>query len=986
MPTLKYLNCSIELSQSQQTLQEFGTTYGDGFVETFVPVPSKPQSFSIHLTSDKFIAPGISMYVFVDGVYQCNRNRQDLKLRKGSDSRSVVDFKVRQKEEKQKDGSMIAREWKFEKLNTVSADDAPDVCSSNVLDNIGCIEVLVLRCAGSRTAKIISAMNVDGANDLPVHPFWMDGQPRESDGRPMYDDRGPSVSGHNNSRPPPPIPAYHSPYAEAIPSHYSTSFASDTLPSASRHQHRPQSRYSEPTSPGARPTSTIPSGAFQYGSGPIPSGLMHGSARSFYHTRPASAVVANAPGVDPAWLNELLTKAVKRGVEEVRRTEVGTQDHTQQPANVMAVKEPPGDWLQSPFGGGTTWGGSQDGWNPHPTRDRSATRVYWNDDPEWDSQSKVGSWGAAEETQSDTWDTDETWGTKKSDGRKDSRWSKPRAPTGGSKVSARPASPATTRTRSQRHSSHHSSRRPRSKSRPKSSKWDEGPSSSSGDREGWIKAEASSDSTASWEKSDDTARPARSRSNGRSSKYRSKSRKPSHPSRSEHGGGHKSSRHRDSQIRAPSTRTKHVSSTDSTATPTVINAPAPIYQHPVHAPGRPIQQLSDFAAPPPSIAPPPPDWTSVVADKLRKHNAALSTVPPAPFGVAEGRTVSCAPWDATKDKHAKTASSRSNSWGNDKKAVKTKTSDHADNDKSGWGNESVWNSGSAADVDAGWGNTKTANGGWDTDDNGWGANDTAKLDKQASKENNGWDTNCGKAGTTKQVEDAWTTRNDAWANESPKKNDTAWSTSPKPIKSTSTSKRHTSKSLSKYRQHSTAAFPDPKPHWHFPPPPTQLLPSISGHTAPLPPEPILKVSSLAASQKALSHHVRAGPGTSYGHAVARPEYLDTLESPYAVFRFKYRSRGVLGKMFGEDVLDAAGKGERGREREKDKLKDMSKEKLIEEMVKMQEKLKMKETEKNGGRKERKTESRATESVARDWTESWVRQQSREVSEKGKSKG
>jgi hypothetical protein len=118
MPTLKDISCSIELPDSQRTLQEFGTTYGDGFVETFVSVPNKPQSFSIHLTSEKFIAPGISMYVFVDGVYQCNRNRQNLKLRKGSDSRSVVDLRVRQKEEKQKDGSMIAREWKFEKLDT----------------------------------------------------------------------------------------------------------------------------------------------------------------------------------------------------------------------------------------------------------------------------------------------------------------------------------------------------------------------------------------------------------------------------------------------------------------------------------------------------------------------------------------------------------------------------------------------------------------------------------------------------------------------------------------------------------------------------------------------------------------------------------------------------------------------------------------------------------------------------------------------------
>ena len=77
----------IELSESQQALQEFGTTYGDGFVETFIPVPSKPQTFSIHLTSNKFIAPGVAIFVYVDGVYQCNRNRQDLKLRKPSDSR-----------------------------------------------------------------------------------------------------------------------------------------------------------------------------------------------------------------------------------------------------------------------------------------------------------------------------------------------------------------------------------------------------------------------------------------------------------------------------------------------------------------------------------------------------------------------------------------------------------------------------------------------------------------------------------------------------------------------------------------------------------------------------------------------------------------------------------------------------------------------------------------------------------------------------------
>jgi hypothetical protein len=117
MPSLKDLTCSIELSDNQEPLQELRTVYGDAFVETFVSVPKRQQTFTIHLSSNNFIAPGIAMYVFIDGVYQCNRNRQNLKLRKSPDHRSLVDFRVRQKEEQQKDGSMIAREWKFDKLD-----------------------------------------------------------------------------------------------------------------------------------------------------------------------------------------------------------------------------------------------------------------------------------------------------------------------------------------------------------------------------------------------------------------------------------------------------------------------------------------------------------------------------------------------------------------------------------------------------------------------------------------------------------------------------------------------------------------------------------------------------------------------------------------------------------------------------------------------------------------------------------------------------
>lgn len=117
MPTLKDLNCSIELPNSEKILQEFGTIYGDAFVETFVAVPRSSKPFMIHLTSDKFIADGLAMFVYIDGVYQCNRNKQKLGSRKRSEGQPLVNFRVRQKEESQQDGSMIAREWTFQKLN-----------------------------------------------------------------------------------------------------------------------------------------------------------------------------------------------------------------------------------------------------------------------------------------------------------------------------------------------------------------------------------------------------------------------------------------------------------------------------------------------------------------------------------------------------------------------------------------------------------------------------------------------------------------------------------------------------------------------------------------------------------------------------------------------------------------------------------------------------------------------------------------------------
>ena len=39
-----------------------------------------PSPFSVHLTSHGYTAPGLAMFVYVDGVYQVNRNRHNSKI------------------------------------------------------------------------------------------------------------------------------------------------------------------------------------------------------------------------------------------------------------------------------------------------------------------------------------------------------------------------------------------------------------------------------------------------------------------------------------------------------------------------------------------------------------------------------------------------------------------------------------------------------------------------------------------------------------------------------------------------------------------------------------------------------------------------------------------------------------------------------------------------------------------------------------------
>jgi hypothetical protein len=119
MPTLKQITCLIKYSSKDIKLREYETKFSDGFVTSYVGVPSTSNSFSIHVTSDGYIAPGLAIFVFIDGVPQCNRNRTGLIWPDAGTEKwqTDVEFTVRQKEEKFADGKWLGREWTFASLN-----------------------------------------------------------------------------------------------------------------------------------------------------------------------------------------------------------------------------------------------------------------------------------------------------------------------------------------------------------------------------------------------------------------------------------------------------------------------------------------------------------------------------------------------------------------------------------------------------------------------------------------------------------------------------------------------------------------------------------------------------------------------------------------------------------------------------------------------------------------------------------------------------
>ncbi|KAI1917135.1 hypothetical protein LOZ61_000652 [Ophidiomyces ophidiicola] len=179
MPTLKQLTCHVEWAPTNIPFKEYGVSYGDGVVETYIAVPSVSTPFSINLKSSGYIAPGLAMFVFIDGVYQCNRNRDNIVVDEASSTakekstRKGVEFRVRQKEELRADGRCAGRPWRFEPLQIIpTVPGMPEIGPKSHFDHLGDITVVVLRCKprngqpanvsdGSRTPDSAMAPSLD---------------------------------------------------------------------------------------------------------------------------------------------------------------------------------------------------------------------------------------------------------------------------------------------------------------------------------------------------------------------------------------------------------------------------------------------------------------------------------------------------------------------------------------------------------------------------------------------------------------------------------------------------------------------------------------------------------------------------------------------------------------------------------------------------------------------------------------------------------
>lgn len=120
MPELNGMQCRVEIGPHSEPLLEQCAVYSDRSVGCLVCIPCHDIAFNIHLSADLSIAPGLAIFVFIDGHYQANRNITGLAGAEDLDhTTSQIHMRLRQKEEvAAHNASLVGREWCFSRIKT----------------------------------------------------------------------------------------------------------------------------------------------------------------------------------------------------------------------------------------------------------------------------------------------------------------------------------------------------------------------------------------------------------------------------------------------------------------------------------------------------------------------------------------------------------------------------------------------------------------------------------------------------------------------------------------------------------------------------------------------------------------------------------------------------------------------------------------------------------------------------------------------------
>ena len=143
---------------------------------------------------------------------------------------------------------------------------------------------------------------------------------------------------------------------------------------------------------------------------------------------------------------------------------------------------------------------------------------------------------------------------------------------------------------------------------------------------------------------------------------------------------------------------------------------------------------------------------------------------------------------------------------------------------------------------------------------------------------------------------------------------------------------------------SISSPPKPKPYWSKWRNPTTIAEAEMEEEQAPPPEeleePVYSIPAEVAQRNMMSHQVRPGRPAAYTHKRNKPKYMDTHESPYAVFLFKYRDKEIIEHMLRTTITEP-------EVDEKARLASLSKQELIDELIKTKSKLSVVESDSSG---------------------------------------